>query len=110
MKIRFYLDENMPIAIASQLQKRGIHAVTVRDLGLLGDDDIHHLQRATQMGYVFCTHDADFVDLANEGMEHTGIVFGQQHKHGVGTWVKFLELVYEVYMLEEMKNLVEYVK
>ncbi len=31
--LRFYLDENMSIAIADQLKQRGIDAVTVRDLG-----------------------------------------------------------------------------
>jgi len=27
---------------------------------------------------------------------HGGIVFGQQQIHGVGSWVNFLELVYNV--------------
>lgn len=37
-KVRFFLDENMPVVIAKQLKRRGIEAVTVRDLGLLGDE------------------------------------------------------------------------
>lgn len=37
-KVRFFLDENMPVVIAEQLKRRGIEAVTVRDLGLLGDE------------------------------------------------------------------------
>lgn len=61
--IRFYLDENVPVAIAIQLQRRGIDAITVRDLDLLGDSDRNHLSRATRLGYVFCTNDADFVTL-----------------------------------------------
>lgn len=108
--IRFYLDENVPIAIAVQLKRRGIEALTVRDLDLLGDTDENHLQRATAMECVLCTHDADYIDLATSGYEHTGIIFGQQHKHGIGDWVKFLELVYEVYTLEEMAGRIEYVK
>lgn len=98
-KVRFFLDENMPVVIAEQLKRRGIEAVTVRDLGLLGDE-----------GYVLCTHDADYVDLALSGIEHKGIVFGQQHKHTLGEWVNFLELVHGVYDAEEMHNLIEYVK
>lgn len=43
MKVRFYLDENVQIVIAEQLKRRGIDAITVRDLGLLGDDDLNHL-------------------------------------------------------------------
>lgn len=108
--IRFYLDENMPVAVATQLARLGIEAVTVRDLGLRGDSDDKHLQRAAEMGYVFCTHDADFVELASTGIDHAGIIFGQQHKHGVATWVKFLERVYKVCTAEEMRNRVEYVK
>ena len=32
MKVRFYLDENVQVAIAEQLKRRGIDAITVRDL------------------------------------------------------------------------------
>ena len=62
--IRFYLDENMQVAIADQLKRRGIDVVTVRDLNLLGDTDINHLKRAVEMGRVLCTYDADYVELA----------------------------------------------
>ena len=108
MTVRFYLDENVQTAIADQLKRRGIEVVTVRDLGTLGDDDLSHLARATRMDYVLCTHDSDYVDLATDGIEHSGIVFGQQHKHSIGDWVKFLELVHGVYELDDMRNLVEY--
>jgi hypothetical protein len=108
-KIRFYLDENLPLAIATQLKRRGIEAVTVRDLGLLGDSDLNHLHRATEMGFVLCTHDIDYIQLATSSVEHVGIVFGQQHRHSIGDWVRFLELVHAVYEPEEMHNRVEYV-
>ncbi len=106
--IRFYLDENMPVAVATQLRQREIEAVTVRDLGLLGDSDVNHLTRATEMGCVLCTHDADYVELASSGVEHAGIIFGQHDKHGIGEWVKALMLYHAVYTAEDMKNRVEY--
>ena len=106
---RFYLDENVPLAIAVQLRRRGIEAVTVRDLHLLGDSDINHLQRATAMGAVLCTHDVDYLELAAQGIDHAGIVFGQQHRHGVGDWVRFLELLCVVYKADEMQNRIEYI-
>ncbi|MCE7947039.1 MAG: hypothetical protein DYG88_06390 [Chloroflexi bacterium CFX4] len=62
--LHFYLDENMPVVIADQLRQRGIEAVTVRELGRLGDSDDSHLQRAANMGCVLCTFDTDFVVLA----------------------------------------------
>lgn len=107
-KIRFYLDENVPIAVSTQLQRRGIEAVTVRDLGHLGDSDPNHLERAASMEYVLCTHDADYVEMAASGAAHAGIVFGQQHKHGIGDWVRFLELLAAFYQPNEMQNRVEY--
>lgn len=108
MNLRFYLDENVPVAIATQLNRRGIEAVTARDLKALGVSDQNHLQRAIVGRYVFCTHDADFVDMAVQGVEHTGIVFGQQHKHGIGDWVRHLELLHAVFEAEEMQNRIEY--
>jgi len=106
--IKFYLDENVPIAIAAQLKRRGIEAVTVRELGHLGDSDTNHLQRAAAMGYVLCTHDADYIEMATRGVTHVGIVFGQQHKHGIGDWVRFLELLAAFYQPDEMHNRIEY--
>ncbi|HEX9922763.1 MAG TPA: DUF5615 family PIN-like protein [Anaerolineae bacterium] len=109
MEIRFYLDENVPIAVATQLKRRNIEAVTIRDLGLLGDSDVNHLHRAAEMGYVLCTHDVDYVELAASGMEHTGIVFGQQHRDTIGDWVRFLELVHAAYEPNELYNRIEYI-
>ena len=82
--IRFYLDENVPVAIAEQLKRHHIEVFTVRDPGELGDNDESHLSRATAMGCVLCTHDADFVMLATSVVGHVGIVFGQQEKHTIG--------------------------
>jgi len=76
--------------IADQLKRRGIEAVTVRDLGLLGIADVNHLVRATGMGYVL------------------GIVLGQQKRHWIGEWVKGLEIMHAVYTAENMQNRVEY--
>lgn len=105
---RFFLNENVPVAIAGQLRRRGIEAVTVLDLGLLGETDVNHLKRAAEMGYVLCTYDTDYLELASQGMEHAGIVFAQAEKHWIGEWVKGLELIYTIYTAEEMRNRVEY--
>lgn len=109
VQIQFYLDENVPLAIAEQLRRRGITAITTHDLGLLGESDQNHLYRANQEGWVLCTHDADFIDMAMAGEPHTGIIFGQQHQHNIGDWVRFLELVAAIYAPEDMINRVEYI-
>ena len=106
--IRLYLDENLNPKIAEQLQQRGVDAVSVRDLGTLGDEDINHLQRAKEMGCVLVTSDVDFLKFAAEGIEHLGIIFGVQQNHSIGDWVKGLELICFVFSPGEMRNHVEY--
>ena len=108
--LRFYLDENLPTEIAKQLQSRGIDAITVRDLNLLGESDHNHLQRATSLGRVLCTHDSDFIQLATDGVQHAGIIYGQQDKHYIGEWVNFLQQIHALYQSEELINIVKFVK
>ncbi len=108
-KLRFYLDENVPVAVARQLQARGIETVTVRDLGLLGAADTVHLSKATADGFVFCTYDSDYLKMAAEGIEHAGIVFGQQDLHYIGDWVNSLSLLHALYTSDEMRNRIEFI-
>ena len=105
---KFYLDENVQIVIAEQLKRRDIEAVTAHELDALGDTDENHLALATEMGCVFYTHDADFVAMAVAGIEHSGIVFGQQDQHGIGDWVKGLVQLHTATSAEEMRNRVVY--
>ncbi len=106
--LRFYLDENVPAEIARQLVLRGIDVVTVRDLRRLGDSDSNHLRRATGMERVLCTFDTDFIRMAVEGQQHSGIVLGQPESHHIGAWVRHLELMHAVYESEDMTNHIEY--
>ena len=106
--IRFYLDEHLDVEIARQLKLRGIDVITVRDLRSFGEDDLLQLNRAIRMGRVFCTNDSDLVEIASEGIAHAGIVFGQQEKHFIGTWVKFLIRLQEDFQSEDLVNQVRY--
>jgi len=106
--LRFYLDENVQVAVAVELKKHGIDAVTVRDLGLLGDDDLSHLRRAAEQDRVLCTYDKDFLRLAADGVEHAGIIFGLKEIHTIGRWVNRLKNMHENYVMADMQNHVEY--
>jgi Domain of unknown function (DUF5615) len=106
--ISLYLDENLSPKIAVQLRRRGITVATPQELGVLGDADVNHLERATEMGYVLCTHDSDYLVIASEGIEHTGIVYGIQEQVSIGDWVRGLELICGVYGTEDMRNHIEY--
>lgn len=107
-ELRFYLDENLPVAIAAQLLSRGVVVVTVRDLGLLGDTDANHLTRAARMGYALCTYDNDYIVLAKQGFAHAGIIIGQAERHWVGEWVNALTLYHTVYGTAAMLNRLEF--
>jgi hypothetical protein len=89
-RLRYYMDENVPTAVAEQLRLNSIDAISVHDLEQLGDADLNHLQRATNMGRVLCTHDQDFLRLAAEGSEHAGIAFAPQYQATIGGWVREL--------------------
>lgn len=106
--LRFYLDENIPVQVARQLRNRGIDVVSARDLGLLGETDENHLKNAARLGRVLCTNDSGFLQLASSGIEHVGVVFGQQDVHYIGEWVRWLSLMHAVYTDEEMQGRIEY--
>lgn len=108
VQLCFYLDENVPVAVARQLRARGIDVVTVRDLGLRGESDEAHLVNAMRLGRVLCTYDVDYLQMVAAGAAHAGIVFGQQDMHYIGDWVNYLTLLHAIYTPQEMENRVEY--
>lgn len=107
-EVRLYIDENLTPKIAAQLQSRGIDAVSVRDLGLLGESDDNHLERAKSLGRILVTTDQDFLKMSADNPDHLGIIFGIQEDHSIGDWVTGLELICFVYTMDELKNRVEY--
>ena len=104
-RTRFYIDENLSPEIANQLRRSGIDIIR----GPLGDDDPVHLERAAEMGRVVCTEDDDFIKLASQGVAHAGIIWGDQDRHSIGDWVKYLRLVHAVHSAEELVNTINYV-
>lgn len=109
--IRFYLDEQMPVVIAEELKRRGIDAVTVRDLQLRGDSDENHLKRATIMRRCICTMDDDFLELAALGIHHEGIVLGiRKDQNTIGNWVRFIVWLHNAVTREQMTNRIEFLR
>jgi predicted nuclease of predicted toxin-antitoxin system len=106
--ISLYLDENLSPKIAVQLRQRGIDAISVHELGLTGDTDDNHLQRAIESGRVLVSADSDFLIMVANGMNHVGIIFGNQSRLSLGDWVNRLELVCRVYQAQDMVNHIEY--
>ena len=103
--VKFYLDENLSPEIGNRLQAEGIDIIR----GALGADDPEHLQRASGMGRIVCTEDDDFLALAASVNEHGGIIKGEQEKHSIGDWVRYLRLVHAACTAEELRNTVSFV-
>ena len=51
-RIKFYLDEHVPKAVAMGLKRRGVDVVTVVEAGSRGATDEEHLERAMARGQV----------------------------------------------------------
>jgi predicted nuclease of predicted toxin-antitoxin system len=106
-KIRFYFDENIPPAVEEQLQRLGIDVVSAHSLGLLGKDDHYHLEHAAELQRVLCTHDTDFLSLAQTYPDHCGIVWAAHEKASVGGWVKALTKLHATSSAEAVIGRVE---
>ena len=122
-KIRIYTDENVDIAIAEGLKRRGVEVFTARDtknIGLTDEEQLNYtiknqfiifIQRLRHLD-TFGTHDDDFLILADkwkkQGKEHYGIIYADRQKVSVGKCIRKLELIVGVLSPEDMKNHVEF--
>jgi len=103
-ELRFYFDESVQIAISEQLALNGIDVVSAHSLDTLGNDDLVHLQRATQMGRVICTYDDDFLRLVVDFADHAGVVYVHQEKATIGGWVRAIRDLHSRITPEEAKG------
>jgi hypothetical protein len=103
------LDENIDPKVAEQLKRKGIDAVSVRELDLLDEPDLSHLQRATKMQRVLCTHDVDFITLAKTNIDHYGMIYAPKYKATIGGWVRALLDLYAKETAESMAGQFKYI-
>jgi predicted nuclease of predicted toxin-antitoxin system len=102
------LDEHVSPAVAAGLRRRGIDVTTPGDAGLLGADDTAQMAFALAQGRVIFTNDDDYLVLASRGMDHPGIAYCHQRARSIGEIIRALELLWEVYEPEEMRNRIEF--
>jgi predicted nuclease of predicted toxin-antitoxin system len=106
--IRFHLDEHVDFAVAVGLRRRGIDVTTSAEAGLLGADDIDHVNFAELHGRIIFTNDHDFLRIHSESTQHPGIVYCHQQSRSIGQIIRGLELIWDVLEPAEMRNQVEY--
>jgi len=104
---RFLLDEHVHKAVASELRKSGVDAITVAEAGHRGFSDVAHLEWAIGANRIIVTQDSDFVALHRAQAVHAGIVYFSE-RATIGRFVNELLLIYEVYSAEEMVGRLEF--
>jgi len=107
-RLQFHLDEHIPVAVAEGLRRRGVNVTTTVEEGLLSSTDRDQLEYARAEGRILVTHDADFLRLHRQGEPHAGIVYGHSGDHSVGEVIRFLLLLDEMLLPEEMVGRVEF--
>jgi len=107
-RIRFHLDEHVDPAIAIALRRAGIDTSTTVEAGLRARDDRFHLEFANREQRVIVTRDQDFLRLAREHSDHSGVVF-YTARHSVREIIEGLILIYGVLTPIEMAGRIEYI-
>ena len=106
--IPFHLDEHVAHAVADGLRRRGIDVTTTTDAGLLGAADADQIAYGLAQGRVIFTEDDDFLALAAAGVAHAGLAYCKQNTRSLGQIIRSLELIWDVYEPDEMRNRVEF--
>ncbi|QSJ19449.1 DUF5615 family PIN-like protein [Nostoc sp. UHCC 0702] len=107
-KIKFHLDENITLAIANGLRRRGIDVTTTPEQGIIGQSDEQQLEFAISQNRVIFTQDTDFLRLHDAGYSHCGLIYCPQISKSIGEILQRLILIWEVIDAEEMHNHLEF--
>ncbi len=106
--IQYHLDEHVHLEVANALRRRGVDVTTAAEAGLLAASDVEQLAFATRAGRVLFTNDADFLRMASQDSQHSGIAYCQRDRRTIGQIVASLELMYHTLTDEQMRGRVEY--
>lgn len=112
MSVALYMDVHVPLPISEELVRRAIDVLTAQDDGAARFDDDQLLERATSLGRVLFTQDADFLRIGAErqtqGRDFAGILFLRQDATEIGRCVDDLELIGLCYDPPDLANRVEF--
>jgi len=112
MTITLYMDEQVPIGIATGLRRRGVDVLTVQEDGRSGYQDPILLDRATELGRVMFSQDEDLPIEAYrrhaEGINFAGVIYARQKHVSIGDCVRDLELIAKASDPEDCANRVQY--
>ena len=107
------MDHHVPGPVTEGLRLRGIDVLTAyEDESAEIEDDVL-LARTTELGRVLYSQDDDLLVIANRWLQNgrafAGLIYAHQLNITVGRAVRDLELVAQIYDLEEMVNRIEFI-
>lgn len=106
-RLRFYVDEHVPNAVARGLLLHGADVLTTAEAGRIGASDDEQLAFAARAGRVLYTQDADFLRLHEARALHAGIAYARQGRT-VGDVVRGLLRLYDAGDPERMSGTVTF--
>lgn len=111
MRVKFYLDEDVPVSFSQALLNRGVNISTTQETDNVGNTDIQQLKFANQKKRVIITHNKrDFIKLHKEFLEsnrqHCGIIVSDQLP--VGVLLKRVMKLWFTVDANDMKNRLEF--
>jgi len=112
VSLPLYMDQHVRSEVTDGLRRRGVDVLTAFEDGAAAWIDERIFQRATGLGRVLFSQDQDFLTLAHErqrvGRDFAGLVYVHQLRLSLGEIIDGLELIAQVYDLEDMRDRVEY--
>src|SRR6266498_4436890 len=97
MSVSLYMDVSVPFAITDQLRVAAVDVVTAQDDGARRFSDQDLLDRATQLGRILVTQDADLLVEGSlrqrTGRSFEGIIYTPQARVSIGNCVADLGLI-----------------
>jgi uncharacterized protein with PIN domain len=112
VSIRFYMDVHVPYAMTFELRLRGVDVLTAQEDGAGNLEDSKLLDRASTLGRVLVTQDADFLKEAARRQENAlrfaGVIFAAQLDITIGQGARDLELIARASEPEDWVNSVEF--
>lgn len=106
------MDVHAPLAITEALRRRGVDVLTAQEDDAHRCEDARLLDRATELGRVLFTQDADFLREAarrqRAGQSFAGIVYAHQMRVTIGQCVRDLELIAACFDPSDLFNRVEH--
>lgn len=112
MNIRLYMDVNVRAEITRRLRARAVDVLTSEEDGTREFSDSDLLDRATFLGRVLFTRDADLLTEAalrqRSGVTFFGVIYAHQLSVTIGQCVADLELIAKARESDELVDRVEY--